>query len=64
MIKQLFHRIADASLSIVSALAAPGITGWTCPEFTADGKYKIKVRVVDGELIADIVSTGLQLIIR
>ena len=64
MIKQLFHRIAVASLSIVSALVAPGIAGWTCPEFTADGKYKIKVRVVDGELIADIVSTGLQLIIR
>ena len=64
MIKQLFHRIADASLSIVSALAAPGIAGWTCPEFTADGKYKIKVRVVDGELIADVISTGFRVNIR
>lgn len=57
-------RIGSYRLGSFGSLTAPGITGWTCPEFTADGKYKIKVRVVDGELIADFVSTGLQFIIR
>lgn len=57
-------RIGSYRLGSFGSLSEPGITGWTCPEFTSDGKYKIKVRVVDGELIADIVSTGLQLIIR
>ena len=57
-------KIGSYTLGTFGSLASPGISGWTCPEFTADGKYKIKVRVVDGELIADIVSTGLQFIIR
>jgi hypothetical protein len=57
-------RIGSYRLGSFGSLSEPGITGWTCPEFTSDGKYKIKVRVVDGELIADIVSTGLQVNIR
>lgn len=57
-------RIGSYRLGSFGSLSEPGITGWTCPKFTSDGKYKIKVRVVDGELIADIVSTGLQVNIR
>ena len=57
-------RIGSYTLGRFGSLSEPGITGWTCPEFTADGRYKIKVRVVDGMLIADVISPGFRVNIR
>ena len=57
-------KIGSYTLGTFDSLTAPGITGWTCPEFTPDGKYKIRVRFVDGMLIADVISTGFRVNIR
>ena len=57
-------RIGSYTLGTFGSLVAPGIAGWTCPEFTPDGRYKIRVRVVDGMLIADVISTGFRVNIR
>lgn len=57
-------RIGSYTLGTFGSLVAPGIAGWTCPEFTPDGRYKIKVGVSGGNLVANIVSTGFKVTIH
>ncbi len=57
-------RIGTYTLGTFGSLVAPGIADWTCTPCTADGRYKIRVKVQHGSLIADVVSSGLNVRIR
>ena len=57
-------RIGTYTLGTFGSLVAPGIADWTCTPCTADGRYKIRVKVQHGSLVADVVSSGLNVRIR
>ena len=57
-------RIGTYTLGTFGSFVAPGIADWTCTPCTADGRYKIRVKVQHGSLIADVVSSGLNVRIR
>lgn len=56
-------RAGDYVLASFGSLAEPGIVGWTYPAL-AGGKYKVRIVVEDGALIARIVPPGMCVIVQ
>ena len=52
------------TLASFGTLAEPGISGWTLPARTSDGKFKLAFTADNGQLVARVLPAGLQIIIR
>ena len=52
------------TLASFGTLAEPGISGWTLPARTGDGKFKINFTADNGQLVARVLPAGLRIIIR
>ena len=52
------------TLASFGTLAEPGISGWTLPARTSDGKFKLAFTADNDQLVARVLPAGLQIIIR